>query len=248
MSWGRLDDRFCTHPKVLATSFEALGLFAVSLSYAAAYETDGELSDGAVVMLCRGNTALVDQLVSRGFWERAETGYKIHGFLDYNPSKAVLDQKRKETRNRVAKHRKRNAVTNTDVTRPKRRVTPGRVGTGRDPSSSSVPVLSSEGGLGGGFDAFWAAYPNKVGKQKAREAWDKTPTCIRHEIIAAVELQKGWERWRRDGGRYIPNPATWLHQGRWDDRPNEAPPKLMDDRSREAISTWMTRMRAKETQ
>lgn len=70
------------------------------------------------------------------------------------------------------------------------------------------------------FDYFWAAYPKKTGKKAARRAWDKArgkPPIA--QVVAAVEAQKLWPQWTRDDGQYIPNPATWLNQGRWDDEP-----------------------------
>lgn len=74
------------------------------------------------------------------------------------------------------------------------------------------------------FAAFWEAYPKKVGKEAARKAWKKVkPDAALHErILMAVDTAKGCDQWRREGGRYIPNPATWLNQGRWDDEPTQA--------------------------
>ena len=40
-------------------------------------------------------------------------------------------------------------------------------------------------------------------------------------ILAAIEAQKKSEQWVKDGGQYIPHPATWLNQGRWDDQVTE---------------------------
>ena len=37
--------------------------------------------------------------------------------------------------------------------------------------------------------------------------------------MKAVEHQKTWDQWNRDGGQYIPNPSTWLNQHRWEDEP-----------------------------
>lgn len=74
------------------------------------------------------------------------------------------------------------------------------------------------------FVAFWQVYPRKVGKDAAWRAWAKRngtrPPVA--DIIAAVESQKQGEQWQRDGGQYIPNPATWLNQGRWADEGTEA--------------------------
>lgn len=67
-----------------------------------------------------------------------------------------------------------------------------------------------------GFDLFWQAYPKKVGKEAARKAFDKAKVPI-ETLLSAIERQKGGRQWQEDGGRFIPNPATWLNQGRWED-------------------------------
>ena len=69
------------------------------------------------------------------------------------------------------------------------------------------------------FDRFWKAYPKKVGKQAAYKTWSKINPSgdLTEEIIRAVEKQKTWRQWQRDNGQYIPNPTTWLNQGRWED-------------------------------
>lgn len=74
-----------------------------------------------------------------------------------------------------------------------------------------------------GFEAFWASYPSKVGKGAAEKAFAKVnpPQDLLRRMLDALELQKSSPRWTRDGGQYIPNPATWLNQSRWLDE--EAP-------------------------
>ena len=78
--------------------------------------------------------------------------------------------------------------------------------------------------LGERFDRFWAIYPNKTGKQAALKAWSKLKPSeeLTKVILDAVEYQKTWDRWAKDGGQYIPNPATWLNQGRWEDKPPDS--------------------------
>lgn len=82
----------------------------------------------------------------------------------------------------------------------------------------SIPPVSPP--LGAGFEEFWAAYPRKVGKQAAWKAWSKLkPSAeLTKAILAAVEYQRNCPQWQKDGGQYIPNPATWLNQGRWEDK------------------------------
>ena len=36
-------------------------------------------------------------------------------------------------------------------------------------------------------------------------------------MIAAIAEQEKSEQWQKEGGQFVPNPATWLNQGRWDD-------------------------------
>jgi hypothetical protein len=68
------------------------------------------------------------------------------------------------------------------------------------------------------FDAFWAAYPRKTGKEAARRAWAKAKAKPDvSTIIAKIAEWKQTEQWQKEGGQYIPYPATWLNQGRWDD-------------------------------
>lgn len=92
------------------------------------------------------------------------------------------------------------------------------------------------------FESFWAAYPRKVGKQAAQKAFAKVSVPI-ETLIAAVNRQKKSDQWSKDGGRYIPNPATWLNQGRWeDDLPeSESPSQVKRDPSkmRDAIAAYL---------
>ena len=69
------------------------------------------------------------------------------------------------------------------------------------------------------FDEFWAAYPKKVGKKAAWAAWNKIkPDAELHnKILTAIGKAKLTDQWQRENGRYIPNPKTWLNEGRWDD-------------------------------
>ena len=66
-----------------------------------------------------------------------------------------------------------------------------------------------------GFDRFWNAYPRKVGKPAAEKAWNK----IRHRtnLMEGLEAWKKTEQWQDE--KFIPYPATFLNQRRWEDEP-----------------------------
>jgi DNA-binding MarR family transcriptional regulator len=71
------------------------------------------------------------------------------------------------------------------------------------------------------FAAFWEVYPRKVGKDGARAAWVKAMARaglpdVLSGLKAFVLAVKGAEQ------RFIPYPATWLNQGRWQDDQSHA--------------------------
>ena len=67
-----------------------------------------------------------------------------------------------------------------------------------------------------GFDEFWKAYPKKVGKASALASWKKVKPPI-EQVITSLLWQVRSDQWTKDGGQYVPNPSTYLNQGRWDD-------------------------------
>jgi hypothetical protein len=108
-----------------------------------------------------------------------------------------------------------------------------------DEKRSTSPVVPSDGG---DFDRFWASYPKRVGKHAARRAWQThARTTPLETILTALAAQAEWLG--REGGKFIPNPATWLNQRRWEDAP-PTPPRPGDDRTRRNIGgvmAWLER-------
>ena len=73
--------------------------------------------------------------------------------------------------------------------------------------------------LPNGFDRFWEVYPRKMAKAEAVKAFEKIkPDAMLIEtMVKAVLKQRLSAQWKEDNGKYIPLPATWLNQRRWDD-------------------------------
>ncbi|NPV80709.1 MAG: hypothetical protein HPY52_10615 [Firmicutes bacterium] len=69
------------------------------------------------------------------------------------------------------------------------------------------------------FEQFWTAYPKKRSKGQAEKAWAKLQPDeqLVETMLAAIERAKTSEEWRKEGGRYIPYPATWLNAKGWED-------------------------------
>ncbi len=88
------------------------------------------------------------------------------------------------------------------------------------PSSEEKETSAPERGTK--FDLFWQAYPKKVGKEAARKAFSRVKAPL-ESLLTAIERQKCGNQWTTENGRFIPNPATWLNQGRWEDEVAQAP-------------------------
>ena len=66
------------------------------------------------------------------------------------------------------------------------------------------------------FDVFWQAFPKKKKKEDARKAWNTIRPNI-EEVLKAIEWQKQSPEWFKQGGQFIPYPATWIRSHSWED-------------------------------
>jgi hypothetical protein len=68
------------------------------------------------------------------------------------------------------------------------------------------------------FEEWWKLYPRKVGKGAARKSFIKASKLTDHTtLMQSVRDHLNSEQWTKDGGQFIPYPATWLNQERWED-------------------------------
>lgn len=74
------------------------------------------------------------------------------------------------------------------------------------------------------FQKFWQAYPKKRSKGDAEKAWKalKPDDALLADILKSIELQKQSINWQKDGGQYIPYPATFLRAKGWLDETTQA--------------------------
>jgi hypothetical protein len=68
------------------------------------------------------------------------------------------------------------------------------------------------------FEIFYSSYPKKIKKQEALRKWKQNKPPL-DQCLKVIEDWK--EIWAKDNNKYCPNPATWIHQGRWEDSPPE---------------------------
>ena len=87
--------------------------------------------------------------------------------------------------------------------------------------TKDIPPISPKGGKDCSdlFNRFWTAYPKHIAKQSAVKAFEKLKPDekLLEAMLKAIEMQKESKQWEKDGGAFIPYPATWLNQRRWED-------------------------------
>lgn len=86
-----------------------------------------------------------------------------------------------------------------------------------------------------GFAEFWIAYPRKTGKPAAERAWraQRLGAAAVRELLDAIEEHRRSRQWADP--QFIPHPATWLNQRRWEDHPAPASEPPVFGRSAEEI-------------
>lgn len=133
MSWFKVDDKFHAHPKIKRIPKRlrraAIGLWTLTGSWSADYETDGEIPD---YMLDEfdAEPEEIDALVDVALWERTEGGVVFRNWDEFQPTKAQNDHRRsvdaerqrlwrlkKQKDKEAAEKGKRHAVTAASVTR-----------------------------------------------------------------------------------------------------------------------------------
>lgn len=125
MGWGRLDDGWYGHPKLLGAGLIARAIQSNAIAYCGHYLTDGYLPDAVIPRLCTGVDALFMQngggtpgeaptsaasidwpayMVAKRLWDKVGNrpgySYKVHDYLDYNPSRAELLAQRERNKHR----------------------------------------------------------------------------------------------------------------------------------------------------
>lgn len=75
-----------------------------------------------------------------------------------------------------------------------------------------------------GFVMFWAAYPKRKARKDAEKAWSQVRGDDHVEaILAALAWQTQQADWLKEGGQFVPYPASYLRGERWTDEPDETP-------------------------
>ena len=217
MTWIKLDDTLPNNPKILPLGDKAFRLYIEGLCYANQYLTDGFLAQAVINRLDNGNA--YQELVDAGLWITVEAGAQIHDYCEHQTSRKTVEEKREQVRNRVTRYREK---SNADVTPSE---TETETETETDKRKKEL------------FDQFWAIYPLKIGKEKARKSFYTRIKETDPEVII-----KGAQRYLSDPNRtktFTAYPATWLNGHRWLDEalpPLDASAEIQQKKLQEARS------------
>lgn len=116
MSWGLVDDKFWTNPKVKrlreqgVSGRAAIGSYMLAVSYSNDILSDGILTpfDVKALAIPKGDR---DKLVAVGLWDDKGDGYyAIHDFLDFNKSREQVLRERQSHAGRQAAYLQRKAL------------------------------------------------------------------------------------------------------------------------------------------
>jgi len=109
--YAQLSEHWHAHPKILGVGLDGMGLHAWAMSYSMHRLTDGFVPAGALPNLPRLQAAL-KVLLQVGLFERTEGGYRIHDYLQWQPSRAELEAARARAAQRQARlRRERSAIS-----------------------------------------------------------------------------------------------------------------------------------------
>ena len=89
-------------------------------------------------------------------------------------------------------------------------------------SASAKPCTSHRDVLNGhraGFERFYSVFPKKRGKGRAERVWAKLrpDDALVNAMLSKIEQAKRTPEWMKEGGQFIPHPATWLKSKGWED-------------------------------
>jgi hypothetical protein len=64
------------------------------------------------------------------------------------------------------------------------------------------------------FEIFYAAYPKRRNRADAVKAFAKVKEPV-ERLVAAIKVQRASDDWQKEGGRFVPYPASWLNSEGW---------------------------------
>ena len=247
MAWIEVHQELREHKKLYACAellkisrTEMLGTIIALWLWALDNVPDGSLagiSNRTIARVCdwpeRRADTLVNALISTGWLDKSDDAMSIHDWTEYV---GKLMERRRKDRDRKKKSvviPQNSAGVPQEIPRqseeipvlqyPNRTVPiPNHNYSAPNPVEDTPPPQEAPAPFDGkSFTAFWDAYPSKIDRNAAWEAWCtiRPDGATAAKIIAALNAWKSSSRWGEDGGRFIPHAAKFLSMGHWQSPP-----------------------------
>lgn len=144
--------------------------------------------------------------------EEIDGGWRLLNHAKYRTirdEESIKESKRKYINTRREQERLSKGVDNVELCR-------GNAEAEAEAEAEAIKPLEQKATA---FARFWSAYPKKKNKGHAERAFKKLPKNAEfvEAMLAALDSAKRSEAWIKDGGQYIPYPATWLNAKGWED-------------------------------
>lgn len=215
--WFRFYNRVPNDPKIHALDNDTFRFWVLVLCVASQY--DGKLpslSDLAFhLRIDESKTSmLIQTLIEKRLLDQFEGNLVPHKWSEYQYESDSSTQRVQRFR-----ERRRNAVGNVSETAPDTEADPNTETDSEQSRAADAALVSgSQDDWPENFrDQFWKKYPHKIGRIRALELLAQT----RKSGVTWSDLIQGLDAYIRSKpkDREWCNPATWLSEGRWDDRP-----------------------------
>lgn len=158
-------------------------------------------------------------LVATGWAVESGNGILLPGFSEHNTSAEVRKTGAAERQKAYRERLKQKA----EPTQEKRDVTRYVTSQPREEKRREDIYTAPDG-----FDDFWKIYPSKKAKPAALKAFKAAKlNGSLPAVLAHVGLMADSEDWKKNNGQFVPMPATYLNQRRWED---EAAPSAAAER------------------
>lgn len=226
LPWIKLYAEIIHDPKIRRLTVDERWFWIVLLCLASQNEERGQVS--LVTNVTPFNVTDFVELCGYSFYDENDPNQIIKNALEKFKSMQMLEMDEKgfiflnnfikrqdrhlSNAERASRYRSKHKVTNVtlDIEEEKIKI--------KKKNNSPLPPKRGKNGLVG-FDKFWDSYPKKLSKAQAERAWVaiNPNEQLQTAILAAVERAKTSEQWGKDGGQFIPYPATWLRARGWED-------------------------------
>lgn len=102
LPWVRMDTDTHANPKILdfidqygERALAAIAVWKFAIEYSGGHATDGEITRAALKQI-HGKPTHARLLVDFGFFDETEKGWRVAGYINHQPSRAITDQLREQ--------------------------------------------------------------------------------------------------------------------------------------------------------